>query len=224
MAIINKSVIIVDSSGNPVQFPDVFKQLSDIKVGDIAGGNYTEIETDGTLKFVGNATTWTDFIISATRVRQGALSKPDFDYTNLGLLFPQNDATEIIYFIAQMKHEKKLDSQIYWHVHYIQSEANKPTFKLDYKYYKNGQAVPGSWTTISTADGNKGIFTYPGSGSILQIATFPAITPPANETVSANIDIKFYRDDNDVTGDVLVKYTDFHYEINTSGSRQQFSK
>lgn len=50
------------------------------------------------------------------------------------------------------------------------------------------------------------------------------MAPPSNEIVSANLDLKIYRNDNDVSEDVLVKYVDYHYEIDSDGSREQFSK
>ena len=120
-------------------------------------------------------------------------------------------------------HKKKLGSAIYPHVHYIQGAAQQPTFKMYYRYYNNSGTVPSVWNTGSTADGNKGLFTYI-TGSVLQIATFLAIDPPAGESVSANLDVKLFRADNDVTGDVLAKYVDFHIELDSTGSYQQFSK
>jgi len=171
----------------------------------------------------GQYTVWDDKSFTLSQDKQGQTSKPDYDFTNLGLLFPQNIATEIVYVTDQMSHMKKLGSGIYMHVHYIQSVAAQPIFKLDYKFYNNSDTVPGSWTTISTADGSKGVFTYT-SGSILQIASFPIIAAPTDEGVSANIDMKLYRDDNDVTGDVLAKYLDYHYEKDSWGSAGQFTK
>jgi len=164
-----------------------------------------------------------DFLMPATTTRRGALSKPDFDYTELGLLFPQNDDSEKTYSVVQMSHAKKMDTALRPHIHYIQDEAEIPVFKLDYRFYNNGATVPGSWTTISTADGSGAAFAYT-SGSIMQILTFPTIAAPTGETVSANIDVIFYRDDNVVSGDVLLKYLDFHYEINDAGSRQEYVK
>jgi hypothetical protein len=165
---------------------------------------------------------WDDFSIPATRLRQGALQKPDFDYTNIGLLFPQNDATEIIYTVAQMPHARQYGTDLKLHVHYIQSSVVKPTFECEYRFYNNGDTVPGSWTSLSTADGNKGVFDYT-SGSILQIGTFSAISP-VGDGISANLEFKLWRNDNDVTGDVLVKYIDFHYFRDSSGSRGEFVK
>lgn len=191
--------------------------------GNVTGGNYSEFETDGTLELHGNATTWEDLSAPLNTERQGAGGKPDYDFTNLGLLFPQNDDAEIAYLIIQMQHQKLLESDIKLHVHYIQSVAAQPTFKIDYRWYNNSSTVPGSWTTISSADGSKGLFSW-SSGSILQIATFPTVSALTGETVSSNIDIKLYRDDNDVTGDVLAKYVDLHYQVDSFGSREEFSK
>ena len=171
----------------------------------------------------GDNATWDDLRFPATRVRRGALNKPDFDYTNIGLLFPQDDATEETYVIAQMPHKWLLESALHSHIHYIQDEAEQPTFKMDYRIIQNGGAPPGTFTTISTADGNKGVYSYT-SGSLSQIATFPAIDMTGVDGVSAILDIIVYRDDDDVTGDVLVKEFDIHYQIDSLGSRTEFAK
>ena len=168
-------------------------------------------------------TYWDDESFPLTRDKQGQSSKPDYDFTNLGLLFPNGDAEEIIYINSQMQHKKKFGTALSLHVHYIQSEETQPTFKVDYKFYNNGETVPADWTTLSTADGSKGIFTYT-AGDLLQIAEFPDIPAPANENVSANLDMKFYRDDSDVTGDILTKYLDYHYQINSFGSEGEYDK
>lgn len=42
--------------------------------------------------------------------------------------------------------------------------------------------------------------------------------------VSSILDIKLYRDDNVVTGDVLVKEFDIHYLVDADGSRQEYIK
>ena len=204
-------------------FPGTFLHTSSsTKIGDISGGNYCEIEDDGTIVLHGDATGHDDLRIPLTQTAQGAMGKPDYDYTNLGLLFPQNDATEIAYSVTQMSHRKLLDSDIEPHIHYIQSSSDEPVFKMDYRWYNNGEAVPGSWTTISTADGDQAKFTYT-SGSILQIAEFPSISPPTNEGPSSNVDIRLYRDDNVVSGDVLGKYVDFHFQTDKpAGSRDEY--
>jgi hypothetical protein len=173
---------------------------------------------------IGN-TRWDDLSISATQTRIGSNLKPDFDEVNIGLLFPQNNVNEIIYQTYQMSHRKRLGTAVRFHIHYIQSTVQQPIFTMQYRFYNNGQIVPSAWTTISTNDvgGGAGSFVYT-SGSLLQICHFPSIQAPTLEGLSANLDIKLYRNDNVVTGDVLVKYIDVHYEIDTDGSREEFIK
>ena len=67
---------------------------------------------------------YSDLRFQSTRVRLGALNKPDFDYTDIGLLFPQNDTDEIIYGINQFPHSYKLGTSIEPHIHYIQTSAD----------------------------------------------------------------------------------------------------
>ena len=164
---------------------------------------------------------WDDLRFPAIQLKLGATTKPDFDYTNLGLLFPQNDASEIIYIIAQIPHEWKLGTNLRPHIHFIQSAALQPVFKMDYRWYKNGSDPTGVFTTITA---NSFAFSYPGSGSILQIVSFPEIDGSNIDTVSSILDIRIYRDDNVVSGDVLVKEFDIHYQIDALGSRQEFVK
>ena len=116
-------------------------------------------------------TFWDDLRFPATRIRQGATQKPDFDTTNLGLLFPQNDTDEIAYIIAQMPHQWKQETNLSPHVHFVQDEAEEPVFKIDYRWYKNGSDPTGEFTTIACSGM---IFEYT-SGSILQMCEFPAI-------------------------------------------------
>jgi len=168
----------------------------------------------------GDDAVWDDLRFPASRIRQGATAKPDFDVTNLGLLFPQDDATEIAYIIGQMPHEYLLESDLEPHIHFFQEEATTPTFKLDYRWYKNGADPTGSFTTITAATF---AFTYT-SGTIMQIASFPSIDATGIDSVSSIIDIKLYRDDDDISGDVLLKEFDIHYKIDSLGSRQQFTK
>ncbi len=164
---------------------------------------------------------WEDERNPATRTKRGSNDKPDFDFTNLGLLFPQNDDTEKVYVTDQMPHAWLQGSSIKPHVHYIQDESGVPVWKLDYRFYDNGDTVP-SYTTISTADGAGAVFTYT-SGSILQILPFAAIALP-NLGTSGWYDFILYRDDNVVTGDVLMKGFDFHLVKDSWGSYQEYTK
>lgn len=163
---------------------------------------------------------WTDLRSPLGRDKQGQTSLPDFDFTEMALMFPQNDPTEIAYFILQMPHEMLVGGDLKPHVHFIQDVAQQPTFKLDYRWYENGADPTGAFTTITAVTF---AFTWT-AGSILQIAAFPAIDGSGITSVSSMIDCKLYRDDNDVAGDVAAKEFDLHYQIDDWGSRQEYVK
>lgn len=85
-----------------------------------SGSSHAQFANDGTMTLSGEATTWDDLMLSLTTGQRGATALPDFDYTNVGYLFPKNEATEIIYLITQMPHRWKEGSTIYPHLHWVQ--------------------------------------------------------------------------------------------------------
>jgi len=162
---------------------------------------------------------WDDLRFPFTRDKQGQSEKPDYDFTNMGLLFPQNNSGEVVYITAQMPHSWKAGSGIKPHIHYVQDEAQEPAFKMDYRWYNNnGDPTVAFATLIASTFG----FAYT-SGSILQIVSFPEIDG-SGFGLSSMLDIQIYRDDNVVSGDVLAKEFDIHYQIDRPGSRQEFTK
>lgn len=166
-------------------------------------------------------TRWDDLSVSAATTKIGANAKPDFDFTNIGLLFPQNDVAEKIYMTFQMSHKKKLGTAVHLHVHFIQTGAAIPIFGALVRFYNNGALAPAFSSEILTEGTTK--FDW-ASGSLLNITDFPDIEAPAGEYISANLDVILYRKDNAVTGDVLVKYIDLHYEIDSDGSAEEYQK
>lgn len=170
---------------------------------------------------------WTDKSFPLGRDRQGVAQKPDFDYINLGLLFPAGDPSEEIYVIDQMDHRKQLGTALRLHVHFIQDSVNIPKFVCEYRWYNNGDSPSPGFGNVNTDNGAGPLFSYPGSGQILQIVQFPEITFPDGaefETISSNFEFKMYRDDSRIAGDVLTKYVDYHYQMDDQGSREEFSK
>jgi hypothetical protein len=182
--------------------------------------NGTSFEQDGTRVSVGAATMWDDLTFSATNSKRGALDKPDFDYTNLGLLFPQNDASEKIYISAQMPHAWSTGTMVMPHVHYIQTAVSTVTWKMDYAAYGIGQSTK----TFTTLTAGATTFAYTAGNYMHQIAAFPSVTLPVGSGISTQIDIIVYRQDNTNIGDVLFKQFDIHYQKDTDGSREEYIK
>lgn len=149
-----------------------------------------------------------DLRFPATRLMLGATNKPDFDYTNIGLLFPQNDPTEAVYIIAQLPHDRVVDSPLEPHVHCRLTKAGQPVFKIDYKIYNpNGSTVPTSFTTYTM---NSNTATW-SSGTISNMVYGASEISGVGYGDSAIMIIKLYRDDNVYVGDILVDEFDIHY-------------
>ena len=187
---------------------------------NITGGTIT-----GNLTLKGNLilnnTVYDDMQFPSILTKKGANDKPDVDYTNIGLLFPQNDETEYIVIGEQFSHKYKIGSNIYPHIHYTQTSASVPTFVLQYKWYSLGKPVPSNYTTIQT---NAAAFVYTG-GTMQQLLSFPAINGSNITGVSSWFEAKLYRKTGDgVTGDVLSKSFDIHYEIDSIGSDEIYIK
>ena len=163
---------------------------------------------------------WDDLKIPPTSTKRGSNDLPHYDYTNLGLLFPENDASEKVYFTLIFPHGYIIGTDIFPHVHFIQDVSNLPTFKMDYRWYDQGESPP-AFTTISTNGST--VFSY-SSGSIAQVLEFPSINGGTISEVASIMDVIFYRDDANVAGDVLFKEFDIHIELNSIGSFQEYSK
>lgn len=167
-----------------------------------------------------NPTYWTDLRFSATSHKQGANTKPVYDETNMGLIFPVNDETEISYINAQLPHEWK-GTAISPHCHIAQATSATPVFAIAYRWYSIGDRPTASFTVITT---NASAVTYV-NGTYHQLLEFPDIEPTGISGVSSMLDIKLYRK----TGDggpatVLLKEFDIHYEQDFPGSRTEYVK
>lgn len=197
-----------------MNFGGVTKQYVDTTFLKLSGGTMT-----GDLVF--GDTYWDDMQFAANPSQKGINDKPDFDYTNVGFLFPQNDQSEYIVLDSQFSHKRKYGTNISPHIHFIQTTSAVPIFVLEYRWYDNGDTVP-DWTTIETTGG--GVFTYT-SGSLLQIISFPDIDGSSINGVSSWFEAKLYRKTGDgITGDVLVKSFDIHYQIDSMGSDDEYIK
>ncbi len=174
-------------------------------------------QSDGSL---GNGwvTGYTNLRFPAVLTKRGANDLPGFDYSNIGLLFPENNDGEVIYIIGQLPYSRTLGSSIFPHIHFVQDEANTPVFKMDYRWYENNTELPG-FTTASATDFQ---FSY-SSGSIVQIAKFPEISGDTILGNSSIFEAKVYRDDSNVSGDVLFKEFDLHFLSDNLGTMNPYS-
>jgi hypothetical protein len=202
-----------------------------LRIGD--GTNYSSFEADGTLVFNGTATVWDDFRISATSSKLGGTKDPGFTVfkTNgsgsQGVFVYWFDASteEELYFVVQMPHSWA-GTAITPHVHWVPKTTSDEA--------PTNQAVEWgleyTWADEGTAFGNTSII-YAKSTVVPLVADthyrtdFAAITPSASQDgLSSMLVCRIFRNATDATDDTYeddagLLEIDFHYELNTVGSR-----
>lgn len=219
-------------------------QAGSTRIGDST--NNTTFETDGTMVMNGTATVWEDLRVEPS-VRGTGVRNPSFEqYLTNGagsigvFLYSFDDALvaaeKEIYFTVQMPHAWK-GTAIYPHVHWIGSAADtaaNPRWGLEY-----------SWADIGTDFGNTTIIYTTaekiGAGGATDanvtinrhyINAFSAITPTTSQDGISSVLIgRLFRNSSDA-GDTYnvggnkcgLLYIDIHYEIDTLGSRTEYTK
>lgn len=181
--------------------------------------NQVNIDQDGELSLTGEATVWDDLVTPATSGKRGANDKPDFDYDQLAVCFPQNDPLEYLHFNIQLTHDWKIGSTIYPHVHILQNQNQTPVFKMSYRWLETGGVVP-DWS-VYTMD--QLVKTYT-SGTMHQIVTNSVGISGAGKGLSSIIQLKLFRQDNVYLGDCLVISFDIHIEKDALGSFTEYTK
>lgn len=164
---------------------------------------------------------WVDMQVPATGIPVNpAVANPQFDYDNIGYLF-DDGSTETVIFSIQFPHGWVENTTIKPHVHWIQSGTGSVLWRLEYRWYNNGEKVP---DFITLSDSDQKVFKY-SSGDLLQITILPEIKPSLKK-ISSFIDFKLSRIGGSDTyvGDVLMKEFDCHIQVDQPGSREQFKK
>lgn len=126
-----------------------------LKSGNIAGGNYSEFEADGTLKANGDATTWLDIDFPII-VRTTGVGIPSLTTINGNITMPQWAVND--YNVCESQefvHQWKEGSTCYWHIHYttngLDATDRYVQFELEYGYVTPN----GTWTfpaVLNTGD------------------------------------------------------------------------
>lgn len=198
-----------------------------LKVGDIASGDYTEIENDGTSQAKGDATCWDD--LRGSLIGRRLSSTPgtlDYDWEENSIVMSPNgdisSADDRAVFNYQYPHAAVEDGVMNLHVHWTQPNATVRTFTVQYRIQKNGAEKVTAWTTVNTDSGGvNDAFPYV-SGSLNQITRIVDIDM-TNAGISATVQFRFTRSDSNA-GDIEATFVDAHVELDMLGSRSEFVK
>ena len=199
--------------------------------------DYTEFATDGSQSMVGDATVWDDLRILPSTFDFAGGSDPaivDYQPGGSGTTFKVWDfqLDDQAYFTCQMPHSYKQGSDIYCHVHWTpgtrgnEEGTNAVAWKLDYSW-ANIDANFGASATIDMTDACQ---STDHQHLMTPQATIDGHTVSKN--ISSMLICRIYR--HDVAGDTwagtasgqlpILLEVDFHYEMDTIGSKTDSAK
>lgn len=209
---------------------EIFKSIGVRQFGDTI--DYTEIEKDGTIEFLGEATTWDDIQVGISNIRIPVANAPTERLYNHGIgggvTFPVLGfaLNNYLYFDVQTSHSMKLSTILNNHIHFILPNTtnigDKFKFQLDVIVAGINVAFAAPAGTPFTAE-HTIVANDNTTHRLLNIANVPA----ANTTISTLYSCRFTRvaaSANEYASEVYIKYIDCHYEKDSTGSREIASK
>lgn len=209
-----------------------------IKIGNVSGGNYTDVDTDGYISFKGTSTIWDDLRVEPS-IKTTGTNDPTFTkwFDNgsgsrgvflWNFTYANTASEKEVFFSVQLPHSWK-GTIIYPHVHWIPSVAGvaqRPVFGMEY-----------NWADIGSALGNTSIIytnnLVPNDANLTQyrhyVSSFPGITPTTSQDeISSILMCRLFRYSGNAsdtyTGTCGLLYIDFHYEMDSLGSHTDFIK
>jgi hypothetical protein len=194
-------------------------------MGNKGAGNYTEFESDGTMRFRGDATVWKDSNVAGAGLGRGA-TPPDFvNYNSTGIFLPSFDGsatTEQLFGTIELQHDYHEGEDIVPHIHWmpVNGNAGNVNWQMSYAVIEDGNETP-----IVAADINT-IVAAPGVAWRSSRTDFAAISS-ANLAIGQQIAFRLFRDPTDsdtYASDAMLLTFGIHYPIDTVGSRSIITK
>ena len=196
--------------------------------------DYTSFDEQGHMIIGGDTTIWDE--VSQPLIGRNVLvsvGRIDYNYDNLSLDFSTTARypEEPVGVVTQTLHARKAGSDIRPHLHWIQAIDTIPNILIEYRFCNNG-GVPTEWVLkpLTSTDN-----LFPFVAGAQQITEFNL--PEGHGTtlgLSGSFECKIYRDSANASGlftgaDAYagvweVKYYDIHIEMDSLGSREEFTK
>lgn len=197
------------------------------------------VEGDGTLRLDNDATVWNDLMVFPDATTKGGSNPPEWgtpfmkntDGTSKGVylwMFAPNQEEEL-HFTVQIPHDYKLGSDLYPHVHWTTASGtpsgSNVVWGLEYTLISVGGFFPVT-VTVRTSTLIPECTPPSGTGQHL-ISEFSTVSG-TDLGISSVLVCRLFRAAGDAAdtfpGDVGLLGFDIHYEIDTHGSRNLWTK
>ena len=217
---------------------DVVKDDGSVVATELTVGNdtdYTEIETNGTLRMYGEATVFKDELQSLlVQLKNNPADQLVLNIAEGTLDFKDTATlTDYAAMNVQINHDWKIGSTVFPHIHWFQNQAQTPNWLIQYRWQSNGGLKDTTWKNYPL---DINVFTDPGAGETkIQIShNDSGITPPVGAGLSDILQLRIIRDTDNDSGEFtgVDNYTglapainvDVHFEINSIGSNEEYVK
>ena len=196
-------------------------------LGNHAAGNYTEVDTDGTLRFVGQATVWQELKTNLFGKNvSSALGKVDFDWDENCVVFASGGDIDSASDRVQANWQwprffaTGTSIQIAPHFQWWQDSTTAFELTLRYRVQKTGSAKTDTWTDVTYTVGSGGErFAY-SSGVLNQTSEFAPITIDVD--ITDTIQFMLARTDS-LSGDLRMTFFGINGEVVRLGSTDKWS-
>lgn len=199
-----------------------------IRFGD--GTEYIQIDKTKALTLAGDTTVWDDLRIALEAVKLTGSKSPSYERVlndsaeSTGVYAYKFSGTTVneVFFSAQLPHDYKQGSDIYPHVHFLPVDGNSGNveFQLEYTW--------ANYTDDFGATNTKTGYEATGERTNQHLICSLESIAGTNKTISSVLLCRLYRDPesaNDSYGSaVFVLEVDFHYQRDSLGSYEEFSK
>lgn len=222
---VTKPQIVVTSDLGAVEISDENSLGNDVaRFGKISDGNYTALEADGTIRFVGNATVWEDVNIGGVALRAGTSNQPsltNLDTTTILVWGFSASQTNEVHGNFEIPHAYKEGTDIIPHVHWYPTTTgtNNVLWRLEY-YIRAGNTLKLTGTIDALAPGNGVAWEEIRSN-------FPTIAG-TDLKIGSQFHARLARIGGDVTDTyaavACIATFGIHYQADTAGSRLVTSK
>lgn len=193
-----------------------------VKLGGV--NDFIKIEPDGSIFLEGDATAFDDLRTPVLATVKSTSVPPDnivFGSNMVAFGFDKAKSEEV-FFMVQIPHPYKEGSNIYPHVHWYPTDntTGNVVWKLEYTWANANNVFPSSTTlSVTTAAA--------GTAVTHQIASFSYIDGTGKK-ISSMLVCRLYREGGNAqdtyNADAGLLEIDFHFEIDSFGSRVEFIK
>lgn len=206
--------------------------------GGSGGTNYVSIATDGTVILHGAATTWNDLVVNPAVGKNSGVNVPAWSaFGSTGIYtFTFLDAqTTDVNFTVQLPHNYKEGTDIYPHIHWASSTSsglNRVEWELVYQWVNHTESFNATTSNVITGSVITGT---PRSVAAYENVITPIVgsgvsggIPGSGKKISSLLICKLSRNGSatadNFQGSASLLSVDFHYEIDSFGSRGEYTK